>query len=130
MLLSTLQLPCNISYLILCFQPPAYFTPTFLFLPMYFLASCAILRSHLLLILPHVSQGGPPMQLYHLPAQHARRNTNTRTAWQGHLPVQDIPISRLPPSDHRGPTCTRSHTALLSHMLHLSPNRGSWGASA
>lgn len=61
--------------------------------------------------------------------------TNTRTVWQGHLPAQDIPISTLPPPDHHRPThcVTCAHTlaqALMSHTLHLSPNRGSRGASA
>ena len=48
--------------------------------------------------------------------------------------MQDTPIFMLPPPDHQSPThCvthTVTHTALLSHTLHLSPNRGSRGASA
>lgn len=94
---------------------------------------------------PLLARVAPAMQQYHLPAQHAhslvsthtRPQTllNTRSVWQGHRPAQDTPISTLPPLDHPSPThCvtqgTATYTALLSHTLHLSPNRGSRGASA
>lgn len=44
-------------------------------------------------------------------------HTQTRTAWQGHLPVQYIPISMLPPPDHHSPMHCVTHALTLCYWV-------------
>lgn len=44
-------------------------------------------------------------------------STHTHATWQGHLPVQYIPISMLPPPDHHSPMRCVTHALTLCYWV-------------
>lgn len=65
--------------------------------------------------MPSASAACPQPRVHTHTLAHGRTLTSTRTAWQGHLPAQDIPISTLPPPDHHSPTRCVTHTQTHTH---------------